>query len=90
MNTSILYPVTLIIVGLLVLVLVIYLVLIIVALWRGGTKLKKLAGGLQQIADNTEPLSVHLNTINGALGSLPEELFLVDKHLLGIAKILKL
>ena len=67
MDASILLPATLIIVGLVVLVLVIYLILIIVALRRAGTHLENLAGGLQKIADDSEPLAGKLGTINGAL-----------------------
>ena len=90
MSTSILYPATLVIVALVVLVLVIYLVLIIVALRRAGTNLEKLAGGLQKIVDDSKPLSGHLGTINGTLSSLLEGLISVDKHLVGIARVLKL
>jgi len=56
-NASILLPATLIIVGLVVLVLVIYLILIIIALRRAGTHLENLAGGLQKIVDDSEPLA---------------------------------
>lgn len=90
MDSSWLFPATLIVVGLVVLVLVIYLILIIVALRRAGTNLQKLAGGLQKIVDDSAPLNHHLGTINGALGSLLEGLVSVDKHLLGIARVLKL
>lgn len=87
---SILFPATLIIVGLLVLVLVIYLVLIIVALRRAGTHLENLAGGLQKIVDDTAPLSGNVTTINGALTQLHGGLSAVDGHLVAIAKVLKL
>lgn len=90
MNTSLLFPATLIIVGLLVLVLVIYLVLIIVALRKAGNHLEALAGGLQKIADDSQPLEDHLVTINGALNQLHGGLSSVDNHLVSIAKVFKL
>jgi hypothetical protein len=90
MDSSILFPATLIIVGLLVVVLVVYLILIIVALRRAGTNLAGLAGGLQKIVDDSEPLAGHLGTINGALSQLHGGLSSVDNHLVAIAKVLKL
>ncbi len=90
MNASILLPATLIIVGLVVLVLVIYLILIIIALRRAGTHLENLAGGLQKIVDDSEPLAGKLGTINGALSQLHGGLSSVDGHLVTIAKVLKL
>ena len=90
MDASILYPATLIIAGLIVLVLVVYLVLIIIALRRAGTHLKNLAGGLQKIVDDTAPLEGNLTTINGALSQLNNGLSSVDGHLVAIAKVLKL
>ncbi|MBX2815508.1 MAG: hypothetical protein KTR24_05915 [Saprospiraceae bacterium] len=81
---------TLIIVGLVVLVLVVYLILIIVALRRAGTHLEQLAGGLQQIVEDSTPLEGHLGTINGALTQLHGGLSSVDGHLVEIAKVLKL
>lgn len=71
-------------------VLVIYLVLIILALWRAGRHLKALAGGLQQVVDNTAPLEEHLTTINGALNMLDEGLDSVDHNLVGMAEVLEL
>ena len=90
MDSTILYPATLIIVALLVLVLVVYLILIIIALRRAGTNLLNLAGGLQKIVDDTEPLAGNLGTINGALTQLNGGLSSVDNHLVDIAKVLKL
>ena len=90
MDASILLPATLIITGLIVLVLVVYLVAIIVALRRAGNHLKALAGGLEKIVDDTEPLSGHLETINTALGQLHGGLSSVDRHLVGIARVLRL
>jgi len=85
-----LYIATLIIVGLVVVVLVVYLILIIVALRKAGTHLENLAGGLQQIVDDAEPLEGQLGTINGALSQLHGGLSSVDSHLVDIAKVLKL
>lgn len=90
MDTSTLFIATLIIVVLLVLVLVVYLILIIVALRRAGTHLEGLAGGLQKIADDTDPLGKKVTTINGALSQLQGGLSSVDGHLVAIAKVLKL
>ncbi len=89
MDTSLLFILTLLIAGLLVLVLVIYLVLIILALRKAGDHLEQLAGGLQKVVDNTAPLPEHLGTINHALRSLQQGLSPVDKHLLEIARVLK-
>jgi type VI protein secretion system component VasK len=90
MNTSFLYPATLIIVGLLVLVLVIYLTLIIVALRRAGTKLKKLKGRLEKTAAATNPLSGYVNAINGDLEDLLKGVSSVNRHMAGVVRILKL
>ena len=90
MTESTLFIATLVIVGLVVVVLVIYLVLIIVALRRAGSHLEELAGGLQAIIDDTNPLADKLGTINGALSQLHGGLSSVDNHLIGIAKVFKL
>jgi hypothetical protein len=90
MDKSILFFATVIIVFLVVVVLVIYLFLTIIALRKAGTNLEQLAGGLQKIANDSEPLAEHLGTIDGALTQLHGGLSSVDKHLIGIAKVLKL
>lgn len=90
MTTQFLFIATLVIVGLVVLVLVVYLILIIVALRRAGTHLETLAGGLQQIVDDSKPLEGQLTTINGALTQLHGGLGSVDGHLVDVAKVLKL
>ncbi len=90
MDTSLLFPATLIITGIVVLVLVIYLILIIIALRRAGDHLEQLAGGLQKVADDSQPLAEHLGTIHSALTQLHGGLSSVDHHLVGIAKVLKL
>lgn len=90
LDAGILYPATLVIVGLVVLVLVIYLILIIIALRRAGNHLEKLAGGLQKIADDTQALEKDLGIINAALTQLLQGLVSVDNHLVAIAKVFKL
>tara|TARA_B100000780_G_scaffold156103_1_gene109175 strand:- start:4451 stop:4726 length:276 start_codon:yes stop_codon:yes gene_type:complete len=90
MNSSILFIATVIIVLLLVLVLVTYLILIIVALRKAGTDLKQLAGGLQKVVSNTNPLGDNINTINGALSKLHSGFSSVDVNLVAIAKVLKI
>jgi hypothetical protein len=85
-----LLTVTIIVVALVVVVLVFHLLGIILSLYRAGNHLKKLAGGLQVIVDNTVPLEQHVTTINGALGQLNEGLESVDNHLVGTAKVFNL
>jgi hypothetical protein len=52
--------------------------------------LKELAGGLQQIENDTLPLGGKLTTINGALDTLHGGLSSVNTHLGAIARVLKL
>lgn len=85
-----LFPATLIIIALVVLVLAFYLIGVIIALWKAGTHLKKLAGGLQKIENDSTPLAEKLTTINGALDQLHTGLSSVDQHLIAIAGVLKL
>ncbi len=87
---GILTYITVIIVALVVLILVIHLVLIIFHLWRGANRLKQLVGGLQKIADDTDPLQNKVEIINGALSQLNSGLKSVDGHLVSIAQVLKL
>ncbi len=87
---TILTYLTLAIGAVIVVVLVVYLVLTIVALRRAGDHLANLAGGLQAIIDNTQPLEEHLTTINGALGTLQEGLSSVDNNLVGVAEVFEL
>ncbi len=70
-----------------VVVLVIYLVAIIFALWGAGTNLKKLAGGLIAIRDNTAPLSEDIPAINGALSTLLTGLLKVNDNLAAIVRV---
>lgn len=87
---TILTYLTLAVGAIVVVVLVIYLILIIVALRRAGDHLANLAGGLQAIIDNTQPLEGHLTTINGALGNLQTGLNSVDGNLVGVAEVFEL
>ena len=70
-----------------VLVLVGYLVAIIVTLWRAGTILKHLAGGLVAVRDNTRPLPEDIPVINGALSALLSGLLDVNGNLAAIVKV---
>ena len=85
-----LFLATLVVVALVVLELVFYLVGVIIYLFRGAAHLKALAGGLQQVANDTAPLAGKLTTINGALGQLHVGLSSVNSHLVAIAGVLKL
>lgn len=82
--------ITVIIVALVVVVLVAYLILIIIALRRAGNHLAGLAGGLQQIADDSAPLKEKVDVINGALTQIHGGLRSIDGRLVTIAKVLKL
>lgn len=90
MDTSILYPATLVIAGVVVLVLVVYLIGIIIALRKAGTHLEELVDGLQQIADDTDPLAGRLAGINETMAELRRALSSVDHQLVSIARIFKL
>ena len=90
MLPTILTYLTLAVALIVVVVLVVYLVLIIVALRRAGDHLAKLAGGLQAIAANTQPLPGHLTTINNALGTLHGGLESIDDNLVGVAQVFNL
>ena len=70
-----------------VLVLVGYLLAIIVTLWKAGTKLNKLAGGLVAIRDNTKPLPEDIPVINGALTELLTRLLDVNGNLAAIVGV---
>jgi hypothetical protein len=85
--TNLLVVLSLIVTLAIVLVLVVYLLAIIFALWGAGTNLKKLAGGLTAIRDNTAPLSKDIPTINGALSTLLSGLLSVNGNLAAIVKV---
>lgn len=70
-----------------VLVLVVYLLGIIIALRRANQNLYQLAGGLDAIVKDTQPLSDKLGTINGALSQLLAGLLAVDEDLAAVAKL---
>jgi len=70
-----------------VLVLVAYLLAIIVTLWSAGTTLKKLAGGLVAVRDNTRPLPEDIPAINGALSALLTGLLEVNGNLAAIVRV---
>ena len=70
-----------------VLVLVGYLLAIIVTLWRAGTTLNKLAGGLVAVRDNTKPLPEDIPVINGALTELLTRLLDVNSNLAAIVGV---
>lgn len=79
---------TLAVVLIVVLALVIYLLLIIAALRGANRALQQLAGGLDQIVRDAQPLREKLTTINSALGQLLSGLLAVDGHLASMAKLL--
>jgi uncharacterized membrane-anchored protein YhcB (DUF1043 family) len=89
MNSTFLYPATLVVVGLLVLALVIYLTLIIIHLWRAGTKLKKLKERLDKVASDSHPLTDHVTNINNALEVFLQGMKSVNGHFARIVQKLK-
>jgi hypothetical protein len=58
------------------------------ALQNANRNLAQLAGGLDQVMRDTQPLPGKLTTINGALGQLLTGLLGVDGHLAAVAKLL--
>lgn len=72
-----------------VVALVYYLIGIILALRRAGDRLEQLAGGLEAIRDNSQPLPAHMSTINNALARLLVGLQAVDANLIDVARILR-
>ena len=85
-GTVLLY-ISLAVVFIVVLVLVVYLLGIIIALRRANRNLYQLAGGLDAIVKDTQPLPDKLSTINGALGQLLAGLLAVDGDLATVAKL---
>jgi uncharacterized phage infection (PIP) family protein YhgE len=71
------------------LTLVVYLLLIIKALRNASKNLYELAGGLDQIVQNSQPLPEKLTTINGALGQILTGLLSVNGNLAAAAQLLK-
>jgi uncharacterized protein YoxC len=87
---TLLIPLTIIAVAIVVTVVALYLIAIIVALSRANRHLWRLAGGLEAIEANTQPLAGHLSTINGAAGALLAGLKKVDEHLKGVTVMLRM
>ena len=85
--TQLLLYLSLAVTGAVVLVLVIYLLGIIYALAGAAASLKKLAGGLVAIRDNTDPLAEHMLEINGGLSALSSGLLDVNANLAAIVKV---
>ena len=83
---------TICVVALVVVVLAFYLTLVLYHLRRAGTgsgsHLARLAGGLEAVATNTDPLPDRLSTIRGALIELKGGLGAVDGHLSAIRGVL--
>ncbi len=80
---------TLVVVAIVVLVLVVYLVATIIQLRRADRNLAQLAGGLRAIQGHVKPLPDHLTTINGALGTLRDDLAATNRHLVGARGVLR-
>lgn len=81
--------ITLAVILIVVLTLVVYLLLIIKALRNASKNLYELAGGLDQIVQNSQPLPEKLTTINGALGQILTGLLSVNGNLAAAAQLLK-
>ncbi len=84
---TVLMYISLAVVLIVVLVLVVYLLGIIIALRRANRNLYQLAGGLDAIVKDTQPLEDKLGTINGALSQLLAGLLAVDGDLAAVAKL---
>ncbi len=84
-----LLPLTLVVVGLVVTVLAGYLIAVAVALVRARQNVAQLAGGLEAVAGHVSPLGDRLGSANAALGELLATLDVVDRHLLGVARVLR-
>ncbi len=85
-GTVLLY-ISLAVVLIVVLALVVYLLGIIIALGHARRNLYQLAGGLDAIVKDTQPLPGKLSTINGALSQLLAGLLAVDGDLAAVAKL---
>lgn len=80
---------TLIVIGLVVAALAGYLIAVAIALVKARRNVAKLAGGLEAVAAHVAPLQGRLGPINAALGELLSTLDVVDRHLLGVARVLR-
>ena len=85
---EVLMYISLAIVLIVVLALVVYLLGIIMALRRASQNLKQLAGGLDAIVKDTQPLPEKMTTINGALNQLLSGLLAVNSDLAAVARLL--
>ncbi len=81
--------ISLAIVVVVVLALVFYLLGIIMALRRASQNLQQLAGGLDAIVKDTQPLPEKMTTINGALQQLLTGLLAVNSDLAAVARLLR-
>lgn len=88
MGTTLFY-ITLVVLLVVVVALVVYLLGIMMALRGANRNLTQLAGGLEAIAKDTQPLAGKLTTINGALSQLLTGLLAVDGHLGRVAALLR-
>ncbi|MBI5301730.1 MAG: hypothetical protein HY868_06315 [Chloroflexi bacterium] len=86
---TILASISLVVVLIVVLALVAYLLGIIAALRGANRNLYQLAGGLDAIVKDTQPLTGKLSTINGALTQLLTGLLAVEADLAAVARLLR-
>jgi hypothetical protein len=84
-----LLPLTLVVIGLVVAVLAGYLIAVAVALVKARRNVAQLAGGLEAITGHVTPLQDRLGPINATLAELLATLDVVDRHLLGVARVLR-
>src|SRR6266478_2715078 len=80
---------TLIVIAIVVVVLAGYLIAVARALVAARRNVAQLAGGLEAIAGHVGPLGDKLGPINAALQDLLAALGTVDRHLLGVAGLLR-
>ncbi len=83
----VLFYISLAVVLIVVVVLVVYLLGIIIALRHASRNLYQLAGGLDAIVKDTQPLPEKMQTINGTLSQLLAGLVAVDGDLAAVAKL---
>ena len=81
--------ITLAVTAVVVVVLVGYLAAVGLALTRANRSLAQLAGGLEAIESHSHPLPEHLAAINGTLTTLVGGLRSVDRHLVGISRVVR-
>ena len=80
---------TLVVIGLVVAALAGYLIAVAVALVKARRNVAQLAGGLEVVAGHVALLPERLGPINVALAELLATLDVVDRHLLGVARVLR-